>query len=242
MNKIEALKESISIATVVIDKYKEVLKYPFLSYCCEPFIMHIITSEKIQIDSFPFRNKDFCGMLCIDEHETTIAYNADHPQYRRNFTLAHELGHYFLHSGKQTQFADRSKNLLDSTNSIMEMQANAFAAHVIIPKNILFYMLKNKFTFYKIAKVTRVSYDALFWIITNHLTAEYKISRNDAILITEDYKDFSTGSHKNLVHHNFSMIYKLNKNNYKSIIEDLRNGKRPYDFERNLNGDIIAVK
>ncbi|ENH96682.1 hypothetical protein J416_09299 [Gracilibacillus halophilus YIM-C55.5] len=241
MNRQEALEEAINTANLVIEKYQYNIRYP-LAYCCEPFILSILSSEEICIDSYPFKNKEMCGMLCIDEYEKTIVYNTNHTTSRRNFTLAHELGHYFLHSNHQVKFADRSKNLSNETATIIEMQANAFAAQIIIPKKILFYMIKNKFTFFKISKITRVSYEALFWIIVNHLTNELSISTNDAILVVDEYRDYSIGSHKNLVHHNFARIFKLRNDNSEKIVSDLKNGNKIFDFIRNINGEIIDVK
>ncbi len=241
MEKKEALKEAVTMADSVVEKYAHVIKYP-LTYKAELLIMYVAISENINVDSFPFKNNKLCGMLCIDEHEKTIVFNSNHPQNRRNFTLAHELGHYFLHSEKQKRFHDRSKDLLDNTDNIIEMQANAFAAQLVIPKIILFTMLKNRYSFFRISKVSRVSNDALYWILVNLLTQELNIKQKDAVLIVEDFKDFSTGSHKNLVHHNYSAIYKINTKNCNRVIKGLKNGNKPFYFERNLRGDITGVR
>lgn len=122
------------------------------------------------------------------------------------------------------------------------MQANAFGSQIIIPKLILFHMLKLQYSFFKISQITRVSYEALYWILVNHLIAELKISRQDAVLIVEDFRDFSIGSSKKTIHHNFSLIYRLNKNNYKDTIDGFKNGKKAFEFEKSKYGEIVGVK
>src|SRR5690625_4011290 len=181
-------------------------------------------------------------MLIIDELEKTIVYNSRQPRSRRNFTIAHELGHYFLHSEFRTHFADRSRDLLDETESILEMQANAFASQIILPKEILFLMIYHKYSFFRISKIGKVSYEALYWIIVNHLIEELNISRNDAILIVDDYHDYSIGSSKNLIHHNFAAIFRINRKNSSMVISNLKNGIKPFEFERNISGEIIGVR
>lgn len=54
---------------------------------------------------------------------------------RDNFTIAHELGHYFLHSGNphgsQPIIVGRSGD-----NNVVEQQANRFAAALLMPKEL----------------------------------------------------------------------------------------------------------
>lgn len=234
------LEDAMDKADEIITKYSHVITNQ-INYRCDVLLVNIMYSEEIVYESHPFSG-DLCGFLILDESEKTIVYNSNQLETRRNFTLAHELGHYFLHSKKASKFVDRAKNLLDKSNDIFEMQANAFASQLIIPKDILFNMIKSKYTFFKISKTTKVSYQALTWIIINHLSRMFNISRDDSIMIVEDYKDFSIGSRKNLVHHGFAIIFKLNFQNYKKIIESYKNGNRPFEFSRDLGGEVFAIK
>lgn len=57
---------------------------------------------------------------------------------RRNFTIAHELGHLFLHMGYQIdqQLWEESDNIVFNRhgNSEIELEANEFAAAFLMPK------------------------------------------------------------------------------------------------------------
>lgn len=58
---------------------------------------------------------------------------------RRNFTIAHELGHLFLHMGFQTNEEIWNQqgyiSYYRNGNSELEYQANEFAAALLMPKN-----------------------------------------------------------------------------------------------------------
>ena len=72
-----------------------------------------------------------------------IVVNGKHPKERRRFTAAHELGHFLLHSmndffidKNEEKILFRKKNhgpLID----IKEIQANNFAAELLMPSDLL---------------------------------------------------------------------------------------------------------
>ncbi|MBL7472224.1 ImmA/IrrE family metallo-endopeptidase [Robertkochia sediminum] len=61
---------------------------------------------------------------------------------RRNFTLAHELGHYLMHRNELIQHVDDSASLAwyDTQNrtkiSQQEIEANTFAAEILLPSHL----------------------------------------------------------------------------------------------------------
>lgn len=82
---------------------------------------------------------EISGML-IRSETPTILINETHPEQRQRFTLAHELGHYFLHEGEEmfidgdkTGYMFRTKN----DKSWKETEANAFAAALLMPKTLI---------------------------------------------------------------------------------------------------------
>lgn len=64
-------------------------------------------------------------------------------EHRRNFTIAHELGHLFLHKdllkgqmNKHTEYDERvTAALPDQIIKRIEIQANLFASYILLPKN-----------------------------------------------------------------------------------------------------------
>lgn len=63
---------------------------------------------------------------------------------RRRFSIAHELGHWFLHKGISQIFPCTSENLRDYKNSPVEIEANIFAAEFLMPTWIFKETIKDK--------------------------------------------------------------------------------------------------
>jgi Zn-dependent peptidase ImmA (M78 family) len=87
--------------------------------------------------------EDISGVLFHENGQTTIGVNALHPKSRRRFTIAHELGHLELHEGEEVHVDrrfpvvflrnERSSNASDRR----EMEANAFAAELLMPSSMI---------------------------------------------------------------------------------------------------------
>jgi Zn-dependent peptidase ImmA (M78 family) len=84
---------------------------------------------------------DISGVLMpLDHGKWAIVVNADHSPVRQRFTIAHELGHIFLHSFT-TPHADRAFRFRDARSSegsaLEEVQANQFAAELLMPRRLV---------------------------------------------------------------------------------------------------------
>lgn len=82
------------------------------------------------------------GFLYRDASQTVIGVNTHHAPVRRNFTTAHELGHFLLHDQEQLHIDhdfrvrlrdDRSSEGTDEA----EREANLFAASLLMPRAFL---------------------------------------------------------------------------------------------------------
>lgn len=91
---------------------------------------------------------DISGLLIFNEGEAIIAYNNSHSDVRKRFTIAHELGHFLLnHHGNGIMVDTGAKKTLhhylfrDANSStgeqLQEREANAFAAALLMPKELL---------------------------------------------------------------------------------------------------------
>lgn len=107
------------------------------------------------------------GSIVVDpENRTfTIFLPKTTPEKRDVFTIAHELGHYVLHSriGQIAIKASRSKEL-----NVAEKEANTFAASFLMPEN----MVKAEFSesqgdIEALAKKFKVSYTTMLWRCDN---------------------------------------------------------------------------
>lgn len=80
---------------------------------------------------------EISGILVFDENSAVIGVNNSHSYVRQNFTIAHELGHYILHSADHS-YIDLSEIELtgvyfDESQQEQETEANQFAAALLMP-------------------------------------------------------------------------------------------------------------
>jgi Zn-dependent peptidase ImmA (M78 family) len=101
----------------------------------------IARSLGAKITHEPF-DGNISAMLYRDGSRTVIGVNTGHPEVRQRFSLAHEIGHMQLH-GKRQVFVDRLVRLdfrddKSSTGTDQEeVEANAFAAELLMPRNLV---------------------------------------------------------------------------------------------------------
>lgn len=93
----------------------------------------------------PFEGEgEVSGMLFRNAEQTIIGVNSLHHPNRQRFTIAHELGHLLLHKEQEELHVDTgvySVQLRDNVSSQAvsraEMEANRFAAELLMPKSML---------------------------------------------------------------------------------------------------------
>jgi Zn-dependent peptidase ImmA (M78 family) len=78
------------------------------------------------------------GILMIKGERIGAMVNLYHPEVRKRFTLAHELGHYLLHRRKKILFVDEFAVMYrgpePSGVDPIEVEANVFAAELLMPE------------------------------------------------------------------------------------------------------------
>lgn len=94
----------------------------------------------VQIHHQPLES-DLSGFLYSHDQVSVIGVNTQHPKVRQRFTIAHELGHFLLHKGSEL-YVDRAfqmkRNTLSSQGTdVHEIEANRFAAELLMPKNLI---------------------------------------------------------------------------------------------------------
>lgn len=183
------------------------------TYRCDEFLVNLIQDNNIRLDFYPFKSDKFCGLLTIDEEETTIVVNKNIPAVRRNFTIAHELGHFFLHRNLNKNFPDRASDLLSSADEVFEKQANAFASEIVLPTVVVYIMLRSKFSFNRISSVTQVSHETLRWRLVRYLIENHEIPYNRSVTLVKDFEDSSIFGYRYNEIHDF-----VAKEAYKKII------------------------
>ena len=106
-------------------------------------INKIIDGESISLIDYHEWTEEICGRFLYIDDEPAIFYNAKHTAPMQAFTIAHELGHYFLRhlDGTEAEIIciDRDFNRLGSNDdaSEKEVEANYFASCLLMPFNLL---------------------------------------------------------------------------------------------------------
>ena len=100
----------------------------------------------INVVAYPLEN-NLSGILVIKDGHATIGYNQNESRNRRRFTVAHEIGHFQMHSElhKDAVFADNNFMVMfrsntqgdDSETAKREREANIFAAALLMPEQEL---------------------------------------------------------------------------------------------------------
>jgi Zn-dependent peptidase ImmA (M78 family) len=98
-------------------------------------------AEGLQIIESAF-DGDVSGALLRSSGVAAIAVNSRQPPNRKRFTIAHELAHYLLahttedHVDWQFSILRRDEKSSDASD-VREIEANAFAANLLMPKDFL---------------------------------------------------------------------------------------------------------
>lgn len=81
------------------------------------------------------------GFLISKKGKNVIGINSNESQVRKRFTIAHELGHFILHSNKEDDLFISKIHFRDEESSTGEMkrerEANAFAAGILMPRFLI---------------------------------------------------------------------------------------------------------
>ncbi|HTQ40238.1 MAG TPA: ImmA/IrrE family metallo-endopeptidase [Pirellulales bacterium] len=103
-------------------------------------VERIARDEGIKVVREYANDRSISGFLDRRSAVPIIGVNRHHLENRQRFTIAHELGHHFLHS-ESLYFDDRVLRFRDAESSeginTDEMEANLFAAELLMPKEFL---------------------------------------------------------------------------------------------------------
>lgn len=137
----------------------------------------------IRYEPYTGENDDLSGVLFREATKAIIGVNASHSRVRQRFTVAHEIGHMCLHLHEDI-FVDGTASTLrrdkkaSQASDLREMEANHFAASLLMPKKFVEAIAKKKLVpSWKIpdlAKTFGVSVEAMTFRLSN---LEYQINQ-----------------------------------------------------------------
>ncbi len=124
----------------------------------------IVETNGLSIKKGSFANPQISG--AYKKAERTIYISSNELYARQAFTVAHELGHFFLHADKMDEVLLRS-NSIESNADPREAEANEFAANLLMPEDFVKRIYAETTSVAKIATLFGVSYTAMDWRIKN---------------------------------------------------------------------------
>lgn len=104
----------------------------------------VIKRRDIRIQFSPL-DQELSGMALVKDGVAVIGVNALHHPNRQRFTMAHELGHHIMHRAhiEDTVHVDKGFAILKRDTLAaqgtdrMEIEANAFASELLLPRDLL---------------------------------------------------------------------------------------------------------
>jgi Zn-dependent peptidase ImmA (M78 family) len=107
-------------------------------------VVKIANHNGVGIYNAKFSDDNISGMLAKRGDNVTMLINqSDYPN-RKRFSIAHELGHHFLHLFEDGEIVDTEIDLFrfesansDNPNRLREIQANQFAAAILMPAKLV---------------------------------------------------------------------------------------------------------
>lgn len=94
----------------------------------------------IRVIEYPF-SENISGLFFKKDSQIFLGVNQNHPNNRKRFTIAHEIGHYLLHSKDILHYdleeLDKVYFRAKSILSREETEANFFAAEILMPDSLI---------------------------------------------------------------------------------------------------------
>lgn len=140
-------------------------------------VRYLASKLKINI-LFEDLDDDISAFLLLKNNSAYIAINKSHHPNRQRFSLAHEIAHFVLHASPQKSlFVDRLvyyRNVASKSGEVREeIEANTFAAELLMPELLLREELKNygeeldENDIFKLANTFGVSSEAMGYRLAN---------------------------------------------------------------------------
>ncbi len=123
--------------------------------------------EGIRVNNAKFSDENLSGLVAKRGSNVTILVNQSDVPFRKRFTIAHELGHHFLHLLSDGDFVDTQVDLFrdaeagESAPKSVEVQANQFAAALLMPETLVRQAFEKTQSLPELARLFNVSEEAM---------------------------------------------------------------------------------
>jgi Zn-dependent peptidase ImmA (M78 family) len=122
---------------------------------------------KIEVKHALFNDKNIAGTITKNNDNTVIYVNSLDSYNKQRFTIAHELGHYFLHLNEETtSVVDMYRNI-NSENDPKEIDANNFASSLLMDELLVRTKWNDLKSVQMISDIFYVSFEAMSFRLRN---------------------------------------------------------------------------
>lgn len=150
---------------IIVDKVAEISEYLPKDKTGAPIVpidLNIILGKyQLTPQYINFSDQNIAG--AFDRGARCIYINSTDPKTRRTFTIAHELGHYFLHQDvdKDVLFRERPPRDSHERREHIETEADLFAAQLLMPEETIRIFWPFAESIQQLADIFAVSYIAM---------------------------------------------------------------------------------
>ncbi|MGM0124615.1 hypothetical protein IGI37_001993 [Enterococcus sp. AZ194] len=149
------------------------------------YLWEDIIAKGITIRPFPFEKaarRSISGMIVKDTNEVTLAFNANMPAKRKNFTISHELIHFLYHLNDSNKIFTDTKETLNYNlaDLLPEFQANIGASAILLPDAVFINELKEGTNPARISSTYGISQNAIYIRLVQLMQSNFEASFNAA--------------------------------------------------------------
>jgi len=153
-----------------IERYAmEVLqKHGLFSLPVDPVVL--ANREGIKVHNAKFSDDSISGMVARRGDNVSMLVDQSDPPYRKRFSIAHELGHHFLHLAGDGEIVTKRVDLFRESikpeyeadeGKRKEVEANQFAAALLMPEVLLKEAWQGRTCIREMARLFNVSEEAM---------------------------------------------------------------------------------
>lgn len=124
--------------------------------------------EGIKVHNAKFAKPNISGLIAKRGNASSVLVENDDSPTRKRFTIAHELGHFFLHLRDGGEFVDTPVDLQRTSvedgakgAKQLEIEANQFAAALLMPEDRIRELHRSIVGVTDLARMFRVSEEAM---------------------------------------------------------------------------------
>jgi Zn-dependent peptidase ImmA (M78 family) len=130
--------------------------------------VELANREGIKVHNAKFSEPNIAGLIAKRGTASSVLVENDDSPYRKRFTIAHELAHYFLHLKSDGEFVDTPTDLQRASSNPegaspcrIEVEANQFAAALLMPAELVKQVFPSVRSVEELARLFRVSREAM---------------------------------------------------------------------------------